>query len=161
MVEIARVLDEAAEQVGGDRRVGDRRQVQPARRVESVVEILEVGDGAAFRGEVPLHHALAMQVQNPALREAAAERLSDLRRVCSAPLREQERFRHGADRHADDDLVGELGELAGPVRPDEDGPAHDAQQASTRAKISGSPPAMIARVPCSAPTVPPETGASM
>ena len=40
---------------------------------------------------------------------------------------EQQRLGHRPDRHADDDLVGELGQLPRPVRPDMDRTTHRAQ----------------------------------
>lgn len=72
MVEIAGIGKQAAEQVRGERGIGDRANIQPVRGVERIVEILEVGDRPAPGDEIPIDHALAMQVEDAAFRSGRA-----------------------------------------------------------------------------------------
>ena len=63
-------------------------------------------------------------------------------------MSEQQRLGHSPDRYAHDDLVGELGQLPGPVRSDMDGAPHGAQHRFDPWRNLGiSPPAMMASVP--------------
>src|SRR3712207_8784709 len=65
-------------------------------------------------------HALAVQLENAAFGEAAAQSLAHLARVGPTLLGQQQGFGDGPDRHAHDDLVGELRQLTSPMRSDID-----------------------------------------
>jgi hypothetical protein len=58
-----------------------------------------------------------------AVGKTTTDRLAHLGRIGTALLAQQQRLGHRADRDADDHLVGQLGELAGTMRPDLGGAA--------------------------------------
>jgi hypothetical protein len=101
-----------------------------------------------------------VQLQDAAVGEAAGDGLAHLGHVGAALGAQQQRFGHGADGDADDHLVGQLGELPGAVRADVRGAAEHLEDGQRALEVRRLPPTMMASVPFSAPTVPPETGAS-
>ena len=127
MIKIARGIEKTSEQIRGDRSVRHRIHPKTARRVECIVEVLQMSHRPPLGDKIPLDHALTMEIQNAALCKASTQGFTNFGRISAALLGEQQSLRNGADGDADDDLVGELGELACPSRSDMHGPAHRAQ----------------------------------
>ena len=86
MVEIASMLEQATEEVCREGRVRRCSDAESVRRIERVVQVLQVGDRTPFGDEVSLHHALTVQLENAAFGKAATQSLTHLARVSSPSL---------------------------------------------------------------------------
>lgn len=75
-------------------------------------DVLELEGGAAAGGEVAADHAVAVEVEDAAFGEAAEEGFSDEGGIDAGEFGEAEGLGDGVDGLGDDELIGELGDLA-------------------------------------------------
>ena len=68
------------------------------------------------RGELPLHHGLPLQLEDPAARQSPGQHVQAFQRVHSGRFQQHDRFRDQAICPADHQLVGRFHDLAGTVR---------------------------------------------
>ncbi len=110
------------------RRIGQADAERAAAR-QGEVQVLLVQRDPEARLEVPVHHALAMDLEDAGGREAAHQRLTHARRVGSGLGGEEQRLADRLDGQGYDDLVRDLGGLPVAVAADErDGLAHPFEQ---------------------------------
>jgi hypothetical protein len=89
-------------------------------------DVLELQRCSSAGGEVAPHHAIAVEIEDAAFRKAAEQRLAHQRGIEARELRESQGLGHGVDRLRDDELVCQLGHLAGTGGPEvRDAFAHD------------------------------------
>ena len=82
------------------------------RELADEADILQLEGGSATGSEITADHAIAVQVENPAFREPAEERLADESRIDACQFGETQGLGDGVDGLGDDELVGEFGDLA-------------------------------------------------
>jgi hypothetical protein len=127
VVEVTRMLEKSAEKIRSQRRERQSINRKSGCCVERVLKILQVRRRTTLRLEVALYHPLAMELQDPALRESATKRLSHLGWVGSTALYEQQRFRNCSDGNAGNDLIGQFRKLPCPGRADVNRSTHGQQ----------------------------------
>src|SRR5690606_8366835 len=77
-------------------------------------QILEEDTVGCAGLETPLHYALAVFAEDAAVGESSLEDRQELHCIEPRSLGEEQALGHGADRHGDDHLIDELGDLTGP-----------------------------------------------
>jgi len=95
------------EQLLGQGRVGQQK-AKCSRAVQCQVEILLMQLNTKARFEVSLHHALAVNFENPRRGEAPHQGLPYESRIGPGFRCKQQRFSHRLNRERDDNLVGDL-----------------------------------------------------
>ncbi len=119
-----------------------RLKTKRLRQLANQPHVLELQSRAPAGGEITPHHAIAVQLQDAALREAAQQRLPYPPRVHASQLGQPQRLRHGVDCLRHDELVGQFCHLPRSNRaqmrhPRPDGIQHRQRPLKMRLSASG------------------------